>query len=588
MMPPRPPSAIKSAFLLCAGYFAAAGAFSLVINLFGLAQPLYMMQVFDRVLSSGSLATLAMLTLAVFVSLVVLALIDDVRSRILIGWGIRIDSMLSAKVLEVEVERASLRIGGSQGQALRDLDQVRQVITGSGSLAFLDLIWTPVYLGICFMLHPLLGITALSGAGVLLLLAIGNQLFVTKPMAEAANHAQKSYRLTEGSLRNAEAVQAMGMLAGLMRNWRRERNAFMLSQATASRRSSGFMAAIRLLRVGLQIAITAVGAWLAVDQLITPGAMYACMLLAGRGVQPVDQVVGVWSQIVGAFAAAKRVDEVLAQPMREQQMQLPQPEGHLSVEGITFAAPNSEIAILRGVSFALAPGESLGVIGPTAAGKSTLARLLVGVWRPYSGVVRLDGADAFGWEREDFGRHVGYLPQDIELFAGSVRDNIARFQEPDPDAVVEAARRVGIHDMILRLPKGYDTDIGDGGAVLSGGQRQRIGLARAIYGNPKFVVLDEPNSNLDGQGEEALRQVLLHLKQQRATVVIIAHRPSMLVTVDKILVLRNGLVDRMGPTAAIMAQFAPNAAPLRVVQGGAQPAVQGGAPAKAIDSARQA
>ncbi len=587
MMPPRQPSAIKSAFLLCAGYFAAAGVFSLVINLLGLAQPLYMMQVFDRVLSSGSLATLAMLTVAVAVALVVMALIDDVRSRILIGWGIRLDNMLSAKVMMVEVERTAQRNGGSQGQALRDLDQVRQVLTGSGTLAFLDLIWTPVYLGICFLLHPALGVTALSGAGLLLLLAIANQIFVTKPMAEAAGHAQKSYRLTEAALRNAEAVQAMGMLPGLMRNWRRERNAFMLRQATASRRSSGFMAAIRMLRVGLQISILAVGAWLAVDRQITPGAMYACMLLAGRGVQPVDQVVGVWSQLVNAFAAAKRVDQMLAQPMRDQQMQLPEPEGQLSVEGITFAAPGSELAILRGVSFALQAGDSLGVIGPTAAGKSTLARLLVGVWKPYSGVVRLDGADVFGWEREDFGRHVGYLPQDIELFAGNVRDNIARFGNVDADAVVEAARRVGIHEMILRLPKGYDTDIGEGGAVLSGGQRQRIGLARAIYGNPKFVVLDEPNSNLDGQGEEALRQVLMHLKQQGCTVVIIAHRPSMLVTVDKIMVLRNGVVDRMGPTAAIMAQFAPNTAPLRVVQGGAgQPQVQGNT-AKAID-ARQA
>ena len=582
-MKPRPPSALRTAFLLCASYVVAAGAFSLVINLLNLVQPLYMMQVFDRVLSNGSLGTLVMLTLACVVALGVLALIDDVRSRILIGWGIRIDAMLSAKLMAVEVERSSLKRASAPGQTLRDLDKLRQVVTGSGTIAFLDLIWTPVYMGICFMLHPLLGMVALGGAGLLLLLAISNQVFVTKPTAEAMSHAQKSYRLTEASLRNAEAVQAMGLLPGLLHTWRSERLAFLNRQATASRRSAGFMAAIRLLRTGLQVAILAVGAWLSVRQDISPGAMYAAMMLGGRGVQPVDQVVGVWGQLVEAFAAAKRVDEALAQPLREQQMQLPDPEGHLSVEGITFAAPNTEIAILRGISFQLAAGESLGVIGPTASGKSTMARLLMGVWRPYSGVVRLDGADVFGWDREDFGRHVGYLPQDIELFSGTVRDNIARFQECEPEAVVRAAKLVGIHEMILRLPKGYDTEIGEGGAVLSGGQRQRIGLARAIFGDPKFVVLDEPNSNLDGQGEEALRQVLLHLKCERVTVVIIAHRPSTLVTVDKILVLRNGLIDRMGPTSQIMAAFAPNAPQLRVVQGG-----QGQGPGGQLSAQQQA
>lgn len=579
-------SVLRTAFFLCGTYVFAAGIFSLVINLLNLAQPLYMMQVFDRVLGTGSLSTLAMLTLAVGGVLLVLALIDDVRSRILIGWGIRIDAMLAAKLMAVEVERASQAGGGGPaGQTLRDLDKVRQVVTGSGTIAFLDLIWMPVYLGICFILHPLLGITVVSGAGLLLVLAILNQVVVTRPLAEAGGHAQRSYRLADASLRNAEAVQAMGMLPGLLRVWRNERLSFMSRQATASRRSSMLMAAIRLLRTGLQVAILAVGAWLSVRQDITPGAMYAAMLLGGRAVQPVDQVAGVWSQLVEAVTAARRVDRALEQQLREQQMQLPDPEGNLTVEGVTFAAPNTEVAVLRGVSFMLPAGESLGIIGPTAAGKSTLARLLVGIWRPYSGIVRLDGADVFSWDREDFGRHVGYLPQDIELFAGTVRDNIARFQDSSPDAVVQAARLVGIHDMILRLPKGYDTEIGEGGAVLSGGQRQRIGLARAVFGNPKFVVLDEPNSNLDGQGEEALRQVLMHLKRLQVTVVIIAHRPSMLVNVDKILVLRNGVVDRMGPTAAIMAQFAPNAPQLRVVQGGqAAPQVQAAAAAPAIET----
>jgi ABC-type protease/lipase transport system fused ATPase/permease subunit len=297
--------------------------------------------------------------------------------------------------------------------------------------------------------------------------------------------------------------------------------------------------------------------------------------------------VGVWSQIVSAFTAARRVDQALAEPMRPQTMAIPDPEGHISVEGLAFAAPGTEQAVLRGISFALNAGESLGVIGPTAAGKSTLARLIVGVWRPYSGVVRLDGADTYTWEREDFGRHVGYLPQDIELFAGTVRDNIARFGPADPEAVVVAARKVGIHDMILRLPRGYDTEIGDGGAVLSGGQRQRLGLARAIYGSPRLVVLDEPNSNLDGAGEEALRQVLAHLKRENVTVVIVAHKPSLLVVVDKILVLRNGMIERFGPTATIMAAFAPPAAP-RVAQASAPGIAQGAAAQPAIPAGTNA
>ena len=555
----RPTSALRTAFAACFRYFFAAAAFSFALNILNLAVPLYMMQVYDRVLSSGSEPTLVMLTIAVVAALVVLSVFDEVRTSVLVGWGIRIDAMLSARVLAAEIERASASPAQQPGQAMRDLDTLRQFVTGTGTLAFLDLLWTPLYLVMCFMLHPLLGMIAFAGMVLLVILAFFNQAIVTKPMSDANAAGQRSYRLSEAALRNAEAVQAMGMLPGILGLWRRERIDLIKLQAVASRRNAVVLSIIRFLRMALQVAILAVGAWLAIEKQITGGVMYAAMMLATRAVGPVDQVVGVWNQIISAFSAAKRVDAALAQPMRETTMRLPDPMGKLTVEGVTFAAPGTEIAILRGVTFGLNPGESLGIIGPTAAGKSTLARLIVGVWKPYSGVVRLDGADTYTWDRSDFGRHVGYLPQDIELFAGTVADNIARFGEADPELVIEAARKVGIHDMILRLPKGYDTEIGEGGTSLSGGQRQRIGLARAVFGSPRLVLLDEPNSNLDGEGEEALRQVLARLKQDQVTVVIVAHRPSMLVNVDKLLVLRAGLVDRIGPTAQVMTQLMPQA-----------------------------
>lgn len=536
------------------GYFLTAALFSLAANLLYLAAPLYMLQVYDRVVTSGSVTTLVMLTIALLLALAALAGLDLVRARVLTRAGVRLDRLLSGRVVAATLDRSAG--GAARSQALRDLDTFRQFISGSGIVALFDLPWSPIYIGVIFLLHPSLGFFALGCAIVLVILALVNERLVHRPLTESNEAAAQSYSFAEMSLRNAEVVKAMGMAGGLIRRLGRDRGRFLDRQVAASDRAGAMTSLIKFLRLAMQSLILGLGAFLVVERMATAGIMFAAMVLLGRALQPIEQTVGQWRTMLSARVAWLRVRALLqASPAAEKVLTLPRPDGHLAVEGVTVAAPGSQRLILRNVSFHLDPGESLGIIGPSGAGKSTLARTIVGVLAPNAGVVRLDGADVSVWPHESLGRHVGYLPQDVELFAETVAANVGRFHEDADADILKAAEMAGVHEMILRLPNGYETQVGEGGEILSGGYRQRIGLARAVFGNPSLVVLDEPSSNLDGDGDEALAGCLADLKRQGATAIVISHRPATLAAVDKIMVLRNGMIEMFGDRASVLAQL---------------------------------
>lgn len=548
------PGDLKQALAACRGYFAAAALFSLAINLLYLATPLYMLQVYDRVISSASETTLLMLTIALLLALVALAGLDVVRARVLTRAGIRLDRLLAARIVAATVDHVGG--AGARSQSLRDFDTFRQFVTGSGIHALFDLPWAPLYIAAIFLLHPVLGTFALGSAVLLVLLALANEWLVRRPLGEANESAARNYSFTEMSLRNAEVVRAMGMVDGLIRRWSLDRNRVLERQTTASDRAALISGLIRFLRLAMQSVILGLGAWLVIERQVTVGAMFAASILLGRSLQPVEQIVGTWRNLVSARGAFARVAALLvASPRRDRAIAMPRPAGHLSVEGVSFVMAGMTMPILRGVAFRLQPGEVLGIIGPSGAGKSTLARHLVGVVNPSSGTVRLDGADVATWPHASRGQHLGYLPQDIELFADTVAANISRFGTDADAEIIQAARMAGVHDMILRLPNGYETQVGEGGAVLSGGLRQRIALARAVFGDPSLVILDEPSSNLDAEGDSALADCVMQLKQRGTTVVIISHRPATLGTVDTMLVLRDGVVEMFGKRADVIARL---------------------------------
>ncbi|WP_430649184.1 type I secretion system permease/ATPase [Bradyrhizobium viridifuturi] len=550
----------------CRSYFVVAGIFSLAINLLYLAGPLYMLQVYDRVISSASEVTLVMLTIALLLAFMALAGLDAVRARVLSRASIRLDQRIAARVMTATIDRSG-GAGGSRSQALRDFDTFRQFVTGAGIHAIFDLPWAPIYIAVIFVLHPWLGAFALASSITLVLMALLGEWLVRLPLTESNESAARSYNFAEMSLRNTEVVRAMGMTAGLLRRWRRDRDRMLERQVAASDRGAAVQSLIRFLRLAMQSLILGLGAYLVIERVTTIGSMFAASILLGRALQPVEQIVGSWRSLVSARDAFVRIRELLsASPVTEAGLSLPWPKGSLSVEAVSFVLPGTYKPILRGVTFAIEAGEVLGIIGPSGAGKSTLARHLVGVLTPSAGAVRLDGADVSSWVKKSIGDHVGYLPQDIELFADTVAANISRFGEAADNEVILAAQLAGVHEMIVRLRDGYDTEVGDGGAILSGGFRQRIGLARAVCGNPSFVVLDEPSSNLDAEGDAALADCIVQLKKAGTTVVIISHRPATIGVVDKILVLREGAVEMFGPRVEIMSRLT-RPVPMHAVQG---------------------
>src|SRR5436190_741013 len=534
-------------------YFVFAGFFSLVINALLLVPPLSMLQVFDRVLASRSEETLVYLTVGGLSALVVMALLDMVRARLLGVVGAALDRRLGPRVLDGLIAQTA-RLGGSAYvNGLRDVNTLRTFLGGPGLLALFDAPWLPFFLLIIFLFHPLLGAVALIGALAMVATAALNERLTRKPAEEAQTQARRAGRYIDAAVRNADVVAALGMLPAVARRWSEVNDAALRQQIRASRIGGVFSGLTKFARQFIQLAMLAVGAWLVVDQHVTAGIMIAATILLSRALAPVETLVAGWRTLIEARLAWRRLNELLAaNPPAASEIDLPVPSGRLEVDRVLFGMKGAERPIIRGVSFALAPGEALGVVGPSAAGKSTLARLVVGVWKPAAGVVRLDGADVAAWPRERLGPHIGYLPQDVELFGGTVAANIARLGEPDSAEVVRAAQRAHVHDLILRLPKGYDTEVGEGGQLLSPGQRQRIGLARALYGNPRLIVLDEPNANLDIEGERALQAALRDMKEAGVTALIIAHRASILGGVDKLLVLRDGAVEKFGPARELM------------------------------------
>jgi ATP-binding cassette subfamily C exporter for protease/lipase len=544
------------------GAFRSVGVFSAVINLLMLVPTLYMLQVYDRVLASRNETTLLMLTLMVLGAYLLMNGLEFVRSFVLIRVGAQLDMKLNQRVYTAAFEQNLKRAGANAGQALQDLSTIRQFVTGQSLFAFFDAPWFPIYVAVVFLFDWTLGVFALAATLLLVALAWINELVTRKPLAEANGMAVTAGNLATNNLRNAEVIQAMGMLPALMRRWFEMHGHFLRLQAEASEKAGIITATSKFFRISVQSLILGLGALLAIEGRITPGMMIVASVLLGRAMAPVDQLINAWKGLSSAKSAYKRLTGLLADnPSRTVGMSLPRPLGHLAVEGVSAIPPGQRTPVLRNVSFKLAAGDVLSIVGPSGSGKSTLARLLVGIWPATAGQVRLDGADVYQWNKAELGPHVGYLPQGIELFGGTVSENIARFGEVDAEKVIEAAKSAGVHEMVLQLPQGYDTPLGDGGAGLSGGQRQRLGLARALYGGPAFIVLDEPNSNLDEAGERALLEVLKRVREQGKTLIIITHRSSAISLTSRLLVLRDGAVQAFGPTKDVVKELQRSAQP---------------------------
>lgn len=538
----------------CKGSFISVGFFSMFINFLMLVPPLYMLQVYDRVVTTGSEETLLMLTMVVVFLFLVMGGLEMVRSRILVRVGNRLDSLINERLYGAMFKKTLALPSQPSAQPLNDLTNIRQFLTGNGLFAFFDAPWVPVYIGVLFLFHPWFGMFAIGAGVVLLALAIANELMTKRLLAEANNEHIRSQDLANSNLRNAEVLHAMGMLPNIMGRWSAKHHEYLVHQSHASDRAGVLTNLSKTLRLLFQSLILGLGAFLVLQGSLSPGMMIAGSIIMGRALAPIDQMIGGWKGFVAARSAYGRIDELLrAIPADGQSMPLPVPKGRISVENVSAAPPGERTPTIVGMAFDVAQGEHIGIVGPSAAGKSTLARVLLGIWPPLTGTVRLDGADITQWNRNELGPHIGYLPQDIELFDGTVSENIARFGAVDGQAVVEAAAKAGVHEMILRMPEGYDTVISANGS-LSGGQRQRIGLARALYGRPVLVVLDEPNANLDVAGERALADCLKRLKQEGTTLFVISHRTPILKGVDKLLMLKDGQIDKFGPPDQVVSQ----------------------------------
>ncbi|HMW54791.1 MAG TPA: type I secretion system permease/ATPase [Burkholderiaceae bacterium] len=535
--------------------FTLLAAFaSFMMNVMALAPSLFMLQVYDRVFGSGSMETLTMLVLVVALCLGVMSAMDVLRSRAL-GWASTVlDAKLGPAVL-LQLLQASARPGGAANvYTLRDVSLLRGFLGGGGVLALFDAPWFPIYLAVIALFHPWLGVTALVGAILLFGLIWLNERLTRRGVDVATQKSRQASRFIDASLRNVEVIAGMGMADQVVGRWAAFNDEVLAQQMALARRQAPLQAAVRWLRQALQVAMLTVGAWLVVREHVSPGIMVAGTILLSKALSPIEQLSGGWRSLIEARAAWLRLQ---AEPIETPRvgLSLPDPRGQLDVERVTYAFPGQRTALIKGVNLSLPAGECLGIVGPSGSGKTTLLRLILGIWRPQSGTVRLDGADIAGFGAAALFRHVGYLPQDVELFSGTVAENIARMGPVDAEQVVAAAQMAGVHELVLRLSSGYETQVGDGGATLSGGQRQRIALARALYGRPRLVLLDEPNSNLDAEGEAALLQALNQARQLGMTVVMVGHRPSMMRSVDRLAVLRDGQVEAFGPRDQVLAKF---------------------------------
>ncbi|NOT13988.1 MAG: type I secretion system permease/ATPase [Methylotenera sp.] len=550
-------------------HFFFAALFSFFDNMLMLAMPIYMMQLFDRVMTSRSNETLVMLSLAAVGALLVMWVLEMLRARLLGAASLLMDQSLGGKVVSGLIKSAARLGARDYAQGLRDVAVLRGFLTGNSIFALFDTPWAIFFIVIIFIFHPLMGFIALGGAVLLLLVAVLNEKVTHKPLHDAGLASRKSSRFIDISIRNSEVVSAMGMVSGVRGRWQKMNDAVLEHQRVLTQRTSMINSFTKFLRQFIQIAMLGAGAYLVIDQHMTPGIMMAATLILGRALAPVEQAITTWKGIVDARESYDNLNQLLSDYKEDAgAMALPAPSGKLNVERLAFVTPTTRLAVIKGISFELNAGEVLGVIGPSAAGKSSLLRLVAGVWKPTAGAVRLDGADVSEWTREQIGEHIGYLPHDVELFAGSVGDNIARMlpAKDFSDQVIEAAKMAGVHDLILRLPNGYETEIGETGYVLSGGQRQRIALARALFNKPRLILLDEPNANLDGEGEAAFLNAVNAMKQNKMTVLIVTHKPAMLLHADKVLVMKEGLVEAFGPKDEVIGKTVRTASAVSNIQ----------------------
>lgn len=546
-------SELKKSLLSAKKSFIMVGLFSMFINILMLVPPLYMLQLYDRVLGSRSQDTLIMLTLIVVVLFITMGLLEVVRSRVLVIVGNKLDSMLSQRIFDSLFELERKAPGRSSSMPLNDLTQVRQFMTGNGLFAFFDAPWMPIYIIVLFIFHPAFGFFAIFAAIVLVGITIANEYSTKDKLAEANNLSRASTIYVDSNIRNAEVVNAMGMRNNISKVWADKYYGFLNAQNIASDSAGVWSNLSKSLRVMFQSLILGLGAYLAINMEVTPGMMIAASIIMGRALAPLDLIIGSWKGFSSARSSYERIEGLLNDfPKDKEYMQLPAPKGEITLENVVVIPPSGTVPSLKGISMKIEKGDVVGIIGPSAAGKSSLARVMLGLWPLSNGVARIDKADISQWDREDLGQYVGYLPQDIELFEGTVSQNIARFGEVEPEKVVEAASKAGVHEMILKLNEGYDTKIGPGGASLSGGQRQRIGLARALYNNPVFIVLDEPNSNLDDVGEAALVEAIKSLRAAGTTVVIITHRTNVLQATNKLALINNGVLELYGNTNDVL------------------------------------
>lgn len=555
-----PVDEIRSAVLSLRDSIRSVAAFSAATNLLMLAPSLYMLQVYDRAVASGNLVTLGMLTAMLVGLLALMGGLEYVRNVVVIHAGSRIDDLLARRVHQAAFERGLAGGQANAAQATRDLDAIRQFLTGNAVFAFFDAPWAPLFLIVMFLFHPWIGGLALVGIILLASLAWLNERLSHDLLKKAGALSVQATASVEMQLRNSHSIESMGMLGRLFRLWRGPHRGYVHRQAQASERNALISAISRTIRLALQSLVLGLGAWLVIDGRMSSGMMVAGSILMGRTLAPIDQLIGAWRQWASTRLSWQRLHGLLAaHPPRSERLPLPAPTGILSVEAAGAMPPGARTAAptLSGVTFALEVGDMLGVIGPSGSGKSTLGRLIGGVWPAQAGKVRLDGADIAQWDKERLGPHIGYLPQEMELFAGTVAENISRFAETDsdPSLITDAAILGGAHEMIITLPQGYDTPLGDGGQGLSGGQRQRIALARALYGDPCLVILDEPNASLDEAGDKALLAALARLRERKVTTVLVTHRPKVLEVTSKLIVLKDGRAQAFGPTAEVIARM---------------------------------
>ncbi len=536
-----------------------ASIFSLASNVMMLALPMYSMLVMDKVFSSHSLETLIMLTVIVVVFFAFYSFFSAVRGMILSSIAEWMDRSLAPELLSYAITRSSAGGGMTSAASMqRDLAVVRGFVGGQGAAALLDIPWSLIFLFVIYAINPILGLVTVVGILIMLVFGVVNELATKKIVERAAKHSTKAQIMADTAGRNSEAVESMGMMHAVIANWEATHKSACAEQDIASGRATLIQSISRFLRMIIQVAMTGVGAYLVIRNELTMGGMIASSTLAGRALAPFEAAINLWKSWISTRDSWHRLNKhfEVKQALHRGSVALPAPKGLLTVESLVYT-PSQSAPIIKGINFSLAPGEGLGIIGPSAAGKSTLAKLIIGLLPPTHGTVRLDGVETFKWNRKDFGQYVGYLPQQVDLFSGTIKDNIARLDVNAPmEKVLEAAMAAGVHDMVLRLPKGYETECGDGNLGLSPGQRQRIGMARALYGNPRFVVLDEPNLNLDGDGERMLVEALARLRAHKISHVVVAHRPTIVSTVDKILVMRAGTIENFGARDDVLRHYA--------------------------------